>query len=435
VLAADSAPATGPRAVLCLATILAGAFAGCTSDGSTNPTPTPSGIAVASGNNQSGTVGAALAQPLVILVEDATGSPMAGVTVAWTVISGGGTLATATTTTENSGQAQTAYTLGPTPGTNQVKAAVEGSTLETTITATGEAPPADNTPAALVLISGDNQSATVGTPLPDSLVVEVRNAEGTPLANMVIEWTVTAGGGTLGAATRTTNAAGRAANAYTVGSSDGTNTVTAAVQGNAALFATSTATATSNTPASVEIVSGNSQSATVNTALAQPLVVRVENATGQGVAGVTVAWSVAAGGGTLGSATTTTNAQGQASNTYTVGGSAGTNTVEAAVQSNTSLNLEFTATATAAGGTAAVAVQDFSFNPFDAPVNAGGTVTWTWTGSANHNVTWVSGGFANSSTQSTGTHQVTFPSAGTFSYYCTLHGTPTTGMRGTVTVQ
>ena len=429
---ANRAPTPGRHTALCLAAALVIAGAGCGSDDGTNPNPTPSSIAVASGNNQSGTVGAVLAQPLVVLVQDATGSPMAGVTVLWTVVSGGGALASASTTTANDGQAQTLYTLGATAGANQVKAAVQGSTLEATFTATGQEPPADNTPADVVLISGNNQSATTGSELPDSLVVEVRNGAGTPLANVVVVWTVTSGGGTLGAATRTTNSAGRAANAYTLGGSAGANSVTAAVQGNAALFVEFTATATSNTPASIEIVSGNNQSATVNTALGQPLVVVVKNAGGQGVTGVTVAWSVTAGGGTLGSATSTTNAQGQASNTYTVGGSAGTNTISAEVQSNTSLNVEFTATAASA---AAVSVQDNVFNPANATLNAGGTVTWTWTGSNPHDVTWVAGGFTNSSTQTSGTHDVTFPSAGTFSYYCTVHGTPTTGMRGTVTVQ
>jgi plastocyanin len=96
--------------------------------------------------------------------------------------------------------------------------------------------------------------------------------------------------------------------------------------------------------------------------------------------------------------------------------------------------VEFTATATAAGA-AGVSVQDNVFNPANATLNAGGTVTWTWTGSNPHDVTWVAGGFTNSSTQTSGTHDVTFPSTGTFSYYCTVHGTPTTGMRGTVTVQ
>ena len=432
--ATNRAPRTG-RAVLCLAAFLVIAGAGCGSDNGTNPDPTPTSIAVASGNNQTGTVGAVLAQPLVVLVEDATGSPMAGVTVLWTVVSGGGTLATASTTTGNNGQAQTLYTLGATPGANQVKAAVQGSTLETTFSATAEAAPVDNTPADVVLISGNNQSATTGTELPDSLVVEVRNAAGTPLANVVVAWTVTSGGGALGAATRTTNSAGRASNSYTLGGSAGANTVTAAVQSNAALFVEFTATATSNTPASIEIVSGNNQSATVNTALGQPLVVVVKNAGGQGVPGVTVAWGVTAGGGTLGSATSTTNAGGQASNTYTVGGSPGVNTVGAAVQSNMGLNVEFTATATAAAAAAAVSVQDDSFNPFNASLGAGGKVTWTWTGANPHNVTWVAGGFTNSGTQTSGTHEVTFPGAGTFSYYCTVHGTPTAGMRGTVTVQ
>jgi len=162
----------------------------------------------------------------------------------------------------------------------------------------------------------------------------------------------------------------------------------------------------------------------------------VQNALNQPLQGVTVAWTVTEGGGTLGAATSMTDAQGQASNTYTVGGTAGANTIEAAVQSNSAIKVAFTATATSAGAVGVTVGNNF-FDPSAATVSAGGTVTWTWAvGAITHNVTWVSGGFANSADQNSGTHQVTFPSAGTFSYYCSFHATPTTGtMRGTVTVQ
>jgi len=358
---------------------------------------------------------------------------MAGITVTWSVVSGGGAVATPTTTTNAAGQAQTQYTLGATPGANQVKAAVQGSTLETTFTATAQAPPADNTPAEIVLISGNAQSTKAGTALTDSLIVEVRNAAGTPLASVAVDWSVT-GGGTLGAATVVTNASGRAANAYTAGNTAGSPTVTAAVETNPALSVAFNVTVTpDDVPATMAIVSGNNQTAAPSTALGQPLVAVVRNALAQPLENVTVAWTVTAGGGALGSATSTTNVGGQASNTYTTGAAAGANTIQAAVQSNTNIKVTFTATALPL--TAGVSVQDNSFNPFNATVLAGGTVTWTWTGGNPHDVTWVSGGFTNSATQTSGAHNVTFASAGTFTYYCTIHGTPTTGMRGTVTAQ
>jgi plastocyanin len=169
--------------------------------------------------------------------------------------------------------------------------------------------------------------------------------------------------------------------------------------------------------------------------LPNPLVVRVRNAGSQDLNNVTVQWTVTQGAGALGTPTSNTNVQGQASNTLTVGAGAGAQTVTAAVQSNTSLNVTFTATANAITTTAGVTVSNNQFSPFNGKVLATGTVTWTWApGAVTHNVTWVAGGFTNSGDKSTGTHQVTFPAAGTYSYYCSIHGTPGGGMNGTVTV-
>lgn len=79
-----------------------------------------------------------------------------------------------------------------------------------------------------------------------------------------------------------------------------------------------------------------------------------------------------------------------------------------------------------------VTVQDNSYSPATVNVTTGTTVTWTWaTGNyAAHSVTFSDG--ANSSTAKTsGTHDRTFSAAGTFGYYCEVHGT---GMSGTVVV-
>ena len=51
------------------------------------------------------------------------------------------------------------------------------------------------------------------------------------MAGMVVSFAVTAGGGTLSAATATTDANGRAATRLTLGSDPGTNTVSATVEG------------------------------------------------------------------------------------------------------------------------------------------------------------------------------------------------------------
>ena len=84
------------------------------------------------------------------------------------------------------------------------------------------------------------------------------------------------------------------------------------------------------TPTEIVAASLTTQTATVATAVAQAPAVTVRNAAGQGVAGVTVTFTVTAGGGTIGSATAQTNASGSASaGSWTLGATAGANSVTA----------------------------------------------------------------------------------------------------------
>ena len=78
----------------------------------------------------------------------------------------------------------------------------------------------------------------------------------------------------------------------------------------------------------------------------------------------------------------------------------------------------------------AINVRDNSFSPNNNLLSVGATVTWTWTGSDIHNVTFTGG--PASSDQSSGTYQRTFGTAGVFNYTCTRHGA---GMSGRITIQ
>lgn len=85
--------------------------------------------------------------------------------------------------------------------------------------------------------------------------------------------------------------------------------------------------------------------------------------------------------------------------------------------------------------TNAVEVDDNMFVPAAAQVDVGSTVTWTWRGGNQHNVTFESGG-GSSTTKSSGTHQRTFSAAGTVRYRCTIHSASfDNGMVGRVIVQ
>ena len=86
------------------------------------------------------------------------------------------------------------------------------------------------------------------------------------------------------------------------------------------------------TPTTLVKISGDSQQGAPSTALAQPFVVEVQDANSVAFAGVPVAFAVTAGGGTLSATSTTTDANGQAVSTLTLGTSAGTNTVQVSVQ-------------------------------------------------------------------------------------------------------
>ena len=88
--------------------------------------PVPAAIAAVSGSPQTGTVGAALSQPLVVKVTDQFSNPVSGVTVTFAVSPTGGATLSTPAATDSNGQTQVTATLGNTPGTITVTASVTG---------------------------------------------------------------------------------------------------------------------------------------------------------------------------------------------------------------------------------------------------------------------------------------------------------------------
>lgn len=84
--------------------------------------------------------------------------------------------------------------------------------------------------------------------------------------------------------------------------------------------------------------------------------------------------------------------------------------------------------------TATVTTPGESFSPAAVTIRTGGTVTWQFTGSTRHNVTFsgtAPTGGNIPDTDAGGSAQRTFATAGTYNYTCTRHS----GMNGSVTVQ
>ena len=210
-----------PRAIL--PAVLFAALLSC--DSPTGGPPRPAQVLAVAGTPQTGTTEDPLAQELVVQVNDDDGQPMPGVAVAWAVDAGGGTLSAASSTTDAAGQARVQWTLGNQTGTFTARATVQGLP-SATFTATAAWPP----PAEVQVLGGNGQDGGPARVLADSLAVKVVSAKGRPVPQVTVAWSVSGGGGTLSAATATTDAAGIARVAWTLGA-PGPNAATATVGG------------------------------------------------------------------------------------------------------------------------------------------------------------------------------------------------------------
>ena len=203
-----------------------------------------------------------------------------------------------------------------------------------------------STSQILATVSGEGQTGPASTQLAEPFVVSVVDQGGSPLAEVSVTFAVTAGEGLLSSITDTnpctvasstssttvtTDANGQAATRLTLGNESGTNTVTATVAGLEPVTFTATA-AEQAMPHRLTKVCGDDQEGTVGALLTAPLVVSVSDEDGAAIAGVIVSFAVTAGGGTLSSATATTNANGRAATRLTLGSDLGTNTVSATVE-------------------------------------------------------------------------------------------------------
>jgi large repetitive protein len=290
----------------------------------------PATLQIVEGDGQSGRVGTALDNPIVALVADQSGRPVVDATVSFAFTdSTGATVKPGAAQTGADGQAAFEVTLGQRVGAVAAQLSV----------ATGGAAPPLNAPISLnalpadanglAPISGDGQSAPVGSALPDPLVVQATDAFGNPIAGVTVSWT--ADGGSVSEASTTTGADGLASVNLTLGPAAGTQHASASAEGLAGSPVVFTETATAGAATTLELVSGDNQSALVGTALANPLVVRAHDADGNPVPNLAVTWVVPQGGGQLAPTTTLTGDDGTASTRWTLGTTPGQSIATAVV--------------------------------------------------------------------------------------------------------
>lgn len=187
--------------------------------------------------------------------------------------------------------------------------------------------PDEGAPRTIVIVQGSPQTGTVSQPLPLSLVVEVRDEVGRPVAQQPLTVSLDDGGSITPAQPSTDNT-GRATFSWTLGPAVGAQQLSVATSANGpdVVFQGTAASATANV---VTVVAGNGQTGEAGTPLADSLSIQVNDAFGNPVAGAAVTWTTA--GGSLSPATGTTNGTGLARTRWTLGETAGSQTVTASV--------------------------------------------------------------------------------------------------------
>ena len=184
-------------------------------------------------------------------------------------------------------------------------------------------------PAGLIkVVSGDNSNTNPGQTV--NLVAAVQTAAGAAVAGQTVNWRITQGTGSLANASTSTGTNGQTSNTLTVSSqASGQLTVSATLASDSTKSVTFTINVTPPiTVTGLSIVSGNNQSAIINTAFGQPLVVQVTQSNGTPASGVFVQFSVN-GPATLSANGGTTDSNGRTQVTATAGGTTGAVTVTA----------------------------------------------------------------------------------------------------------
>jgi hypothetical protein len=110
-----------------LALLIMTLAAGCGGNDASAPIRTLASLNAVAGEDQSGAAGGALAESPTVEARDEDGAPMAGVSVRFTVTSGGGALSDTLVTTDGQGRASTTWLLGPEGGSAQMIRATAGT--------------------------------------------------------------------------------------------------------------------------------------------------------------------------------------------------------------------------------------------------------------------------------------------------------------------
>lgn len=290
--------------------------------------PVPSAITKVSGDAQATLQATAFGQALKVRVTAADGLGVANWPVNFAVTTGAGLVSDAEVITDADGFAQVSWTAGDVPGAASVTASVSAPALSVVFTGSQ----LSSGPSQLLF---DVQPANIvaGGTLP-VVNVSVRNGAGAVIEEYNGTVTLALDGGSatadlLGAASVAAVNGVASFPGLTVNRGGNAYRLLASIEG-VENVPSATFDVAAAPPASIALVSGGGQTAPALTALAAPIVVEVLDQFEFVVPGVLVTFSVQQGGGSLTVGSVTTDANGRATTSWTLG-AAGAQVITASV--------------------------------------------------------------------------------------------------------
>ncbi len=207
----------GPvRTLVALAAL--GWAAACGESSSTDPASPPTRLVAVSAALDTVVTGERTDPPILVLVEDALGSPIEGVPVRFILASGQGQLFPSLAVSGSDGIAESAFQAGMTPGTARVRVDIPSATNVAALEFSVLTQASDS--VTLSLVEGDGQRAEVGSQLPIPFQVRALTPAGNPAGGIAIAWRIASGrehSPLLTADTTLTDAGGRGKSLLTLG--------------------------------------------------------------------------------------------------------------------------------------------------------------------------------------------------------------------------
>jgi uncharacterized protein (TIGR03437 family) len=177
------------------------------------------------GNNQAGTAGQTLPQPLTATLTDGCGSAVSGGTVTWTITQGSATLVNEVTSSDSQGRVSTRVTLGQQAGPITVKVATANG-ITATFTLTNQV-----IVASVAVVSGNGQIGIINQAFAQPVVFIVKDNNGNPVVGITVNFSLVSGSGSVNPASATTGANGEAQTTVTAGATPGNIGIQAAAAG------------------------------------------------------------------------------------------------------------------------------------------------------------------------------------------------------------